>query len=175
MAELLMKKATAVWLIDNTSLTFEQIAHFCGLHVLEIQTLADQEHGRPAVSMDPITAGDLTWEDIERCQQDPKSNLVSAQPLDPEGRGSKKIKKYTPLVKRQDRPDAIAWLVRYYPALTDHAIMGLLGTTKKTIEAIRNKTHWNMANIKPRNPVVVDFCSQAELDHVLEQLDKQKK
>jgi hypothetical protein len=174
MGELLMKKATAVWLIENTSLTFDQIATFCSLHPLEIQTLADQENGSPAVSIDPVTTGQISWEEIERCQKDPNTTLV-LNTLTYDIKKKNKIKRYTPLLKRHDRPDAIAWFIKYYPSMTDQTIMSFLGTTKKTIESIRKKNHWNMENIKAKSPVAIGFCSQQELDELLEPLEKMKK
>jgi uncharacterized protein len=161
----LMPKATAVWLVENTSLTFEQIADFCGLHPLEVQGIADGEVGAGIRGLDPVAAGQLSREEIARCQQDPKSRLQLARPaaaaLKPPKR---KEPRYTPLSKRQDRPDAIAWLLRHHPELADHQICKLLGTTKTTVNAVRERTHWKSAEIRPRDPVLIGLCTQLDLD-----------
>jgi hypothetical protein len=161
----LMPKATAVWLVDNTGLTFEQIAEFCGLHPLEVQGIADGEVGAGIRGLDPVAGGQLTREEIERCQKDPKARLQLARPaaaaLKPARR---KEPRYTPLSKRQDRPDAIAWLLRHHPELSDQQICKLLGTTKATVNAVRERTHWKSAEIRPRDPVLIGLCSQLDLD-----------
>jgi uncharacterized protein len=161
----LMPKATAVWLVDNTGLTFEQIADFCGLHPLEVQGIADGEVGAGIRGLDPVAGGQLSREEIARCQQDPKSRLQLARPaaagLKPPRR---KEPRYTPLSKRQDRPDAIAWLLRHHPELADHQICKLLGTTKTTVNAVRERTHWKSAEIRPRDPVLIGLCTQVDLD-----------
>ena len=161
----LMPKATAVWLVENTSLTFEQIAEFCGLHPLEVQGIADGEVGAGIRGLDPVAGGQLSREEIARCQQDPKSRLQLARPaaaaLKPPRR---KEPRYTPLSKRQDRPDAIAWLLRHHPELADHQICKLLGTTKTTVNAVRERTHWKSAEIRPRDPVLIGLCTQLDLD-----------
>ena len=161
----LMPKATAVWLVENTSLTFEQIADFCGLHPLEVQGIADGEVGAGIRGLDPVAGGQLSREEIARCQQDPKSRLQLARPaaaaLKPPRR---KEPRYTPLSKRQDRPDAIAWLLRHHPELADHQICKLLGTTKTTVNAVRERTHWKSAEIRPRDPVLIGLCTQLDLD-----------
>lgn len=163
MAHPLMPKATAVWLVENTTLTFQQIADFCGIHPLELQAIADGEvavgmHGR-----DPIAAGELTQEEIDRCSADPEARLQHAKRRVPIPEARPKGARYTPVSKRQDRPDAIAWLLKNYPELTDAQICKLIGTTKATIEKVRDKTHWNAPNIKPQNPVSLGLCSEAEL------------
>jgi hypothetical protein len=160
-----MPKATAVWLVDNTSLTFEQIADFCGLHPLEVQGIADGEVGAGIRGLDPVAGGQLQREEIIRCQQDSKSRLQLARPAAAALKLPKrKEPRYTPLSKRQDRPDAIAWLLRNHPELADHQICKLLGTTKTTINAVRERTHWKSAEIRPRDPVLIGLCSQVDLD-----------
>lgn len=161
---LLMPKATAIWLIDNTTLSFKQISDFCGLHILEVQAIADGEINLRITGMDPIASGQLITEEIKRCEADAEAVLVlSVAPTADELLG-KKRSKYTPVSKRQERPDAIAWMIKYHPEISDAKISELLGTTKAMISSIKNKTHWNSANIKPRNPVQLGFCTQAELD-----------
>ncbi len=163
MAQPLMPKATAVWLVDNTTLTFEQIADFCGMHVLEVQAIADGEVASGLVGLDPIANGQLTREEIERCQADPSARLQMRKPLDvPKPKGRKA--RYTPVSKRGDKPDAIAWLLRHHPELSDGQISKLIGTTKNTINAVRDRTHWNSANIKPRDPVLLGLCAQKDLN-----------
>ncbi len=163
----LMPKATAVWLVENTSLSFEQIADFCGLHVLEIQAIADEEVAPGMQGLDPIANGDLTQEEVERCQNDPEARLKRALPTIPEPQARQRGARYTPVSKRQDRPDAIAWLIKHYPELSDAQICKLIGTTKPTIAAVRDKTHWNATNIKARNPVGLGLCSEIELEKLV--------
>jgi hypothetical protein len=164
----LMPKATAVWLVENTGLTFDQIAAFCGMHPLEVQGIADGEVAVGIVGLDPVANGQLTREEIARCEADKSARLKlveSALPIPVvHGKGAK----YTPVSKRQDRPNAIAWLVRHHPELTDAQISRLVGTTKSTIEKIRDRTHWDMANIKPQNPVSLGLCSQQDLDDAID-------
>ncbi len=167
MALPLMPKATAVWLIDNTKLTFDQIARFCGMHPLEVKGVADGEVAVGIVGLDPVANGQVTAEEIARCEADPAADLKLLAPTVPLQRQKTKGAKYTPLSKRQDRPDAIAWLLKYHPEVADAQVQKLLGTTKATIDSVRNRTHWNHANIKPRDPVSLGMCSQAELDRVL--------
>ena len=163
----LMPKATAVWLVENTGLTFDQIAEFCGLHALEVQAIADGEVAQGIQGLDPVASGQLNTDEIERCQADPAARLqiqASDVPLPvTKPRGTR----YTPIAKRQDKPDGIAWLVRNHPELTDAQISKLLGTTKPTIAAVRDRSHWNTTNIRARNPVALGLCSQAELDTAL--------
>ncbi len=164
MALPLMPKATAVWLVDNTALTFEQIAEFCGMHALEVQAIADGEVATGIVGQDPIANGQLSRAEIERCEKNADGSLklnISDIPL-PQQRA--KGARYTPVSKRHDRPDAIAWLLKHHPELTDAQIQKLLGTTKPTINAVRDRTHWNAANIKPRNPVTLGLCTEADLE-----------
>ncbi len=164
----LMPKATAVWLIDNTGLTFRQIASFCGLHELEVKGIADGDVAQGIKGLDPITAGELTRDELEKAEANPGHRLEFAKPKTdiPQTR-AKKGPRYTPVSRRQDRPDAIAWLLRNHPELPNSAIMKLVGTTKNTIEAIRERTHWNSANIKPVDPVTLGLCTQLMLDQVV--------
>lgn len=163
----LMPKATALWLIENSTLTFDQISEFCGLHVLEIQALADGDIGGGLAPFDPIGNNQLTLEEIQRCEQDPDARLVlRAQPqydFDRKKRGAR----YTPLSKRGDRPNAIAWVLKNCPEMKDSDIMKLLGTTKNTIDAVRNRTHRQSQIIKPSHPVSLGICTQAELDEAV--------
>jgi hypothetical protein len=162
-----MPKATAVWLIEKTSLTFEQVADFVGMHPLEVQAIADGEVAQGIIGYDPVLNGQVTREEIARCEANPNARLhLSATALPtPKARG--KGAKYTPVSKRNDRPDAIAWVLRNHPQLTDVAIGKLLGTTKETIAKVRDRTHWNSANIKPRDPVILGLCSQSDLNAAL--------
>ena len=164
MALPLMQKATAVWLIDNTTLSFKQIAVFCGLHDLEISGIADGEVAQGIKGYDPIVNRQLTAEEIKRCEADPKARLQLWHNPAAEGETRRKGPRYTPLSKRQDRPAAIAWLVKFHPELTDGQISKLVGTTKPTIQSIRERTHWNMNNIQPVDPVALGMCRQTELD-----------
>lgn len=164
----LMPKATAVWLVENTRLTFDQIADFCGLHVLEIQAIADGEVAIGIHGLDPVQNGQLTREELARCEADPSTRLALFRSDLPLPVANRSGGRYTPVSKRQDKPDAIAWVVKNYPSLTDSQISKLLGTTKPTISAVRDRTHWNMPNIKGRHPVSLGLCSQAELDQAIE-------
>ena len=168
MARPLMPKATAVWLIENTALTFEQIAEFSGLHMLEVQSIADDEVAIGMVGFDPIANGQLTQDEIDRCTADPNGHLNMAQHNVPRPSPRTKGPRYTPVARRQDKPDAIAWLVRHFPNLTDAQVSKLIGTTKPTILAVRERSHWNMTNIKPRDPVALGLCNRQELDTALE-------
>ena len=163
----LMPKATAVWLVDNTTLTFEQIAAFCGMHELEIQAIADGEVAIGIQGQDPIVNGQLTAEEIARCVADEDARLQLAKPSIPLPSSKQKGARYTPVSKRQDRPDAISWLVKNYPELSDANISKLIGTTKPTIVAVREKSHWNAANIKPQNPVSLGLCSESDLEKIV--------
>jgi len=167
MAAPLMPKATAVWLVENTALTFEQIADFCELHPLEIQAIADGEVANQMQGLDPVANGQTTAEEIARCQADPRSRLkLSPQALPPQ-MFRHKGPRYTPIAKRQDKPDAIAFLLKSHPELSDAQISKLIGTTKPTIAAVRDRTHWNSPNIKPRHPVELDLCTFAELEEAV--------
>ena len=164
MAQLLMPKATAVWLVNNTTLTFEQIAEFCGLHSLEVQGIADGEVAIGIVGLDPTVNGQLTREEIARCEADPTGRLKMEKPTIPLPAPRTKGPRYTPVAKRQDKPDAVAWLVRHHPELTDAQISKLIGTTKQTIAAVRDRSHWNFANLRPRDPVLLGLCTQSDLN-----------
>jgi len=164
MTTLHMPKATAVWLIDNTTLTFDQIAEFCGFHPLEVSGIADGDVATGIKGADPIVTGQLDQAEIDRCQEDATARLkinVSKVDLPAEKR---KGPSYTPISRRQDRPDAINWLLRYHPELTDGQISKLVGTTKTTITAVRDRTHWNTANLQLVDPVSLALCSQTDLD-----------
>jgi hypothetical protein len=161
----LMPKATAVWLVENTSLTFEQIAGFCGLHVLEVKGIADGDVAQGIKGLDPVTSGQLTREEIEDAERDPSRDLHLAEPkvVVPET-PSRKGPRYTPVSRRQDRPNAVLWLLRNHPELKDSQIMRLVGTTKPTITQIRERSHWNAPNLTPQDPVTLGLCSQIDLD-----------
>jgi len=161
----LMPKATAVWLVDNTSLTFEQIADFCGLHPLEVKGIADEDVAKGIKGQDPVSAGQLTREQIEAAEKDSKIRLKMAPPkhkMPPIKQ--KKAPRYTPVSKRQDKPDAVYWLLRNHPEFGDADIIKLIGTTKATIQKIRERSHWNATNIKAVDPVTLGLCTQLELD-----------
>ena len=163
MALPLMPKATAVWLIERTALTFTQIAEFCGMHPLEVQAIADGEVAQWIVGYDPVANHQVLIEEIHRCEADPNARLKLLPPANPL---PKKVRsgRYTPVAKRNDRPDAIAYLLRNFPQLTEAQVIKLLGTTKETIQKVRERTHWNSANIKPRDPVILGLCSQSDLN-----------
>ncbi len=167
MAHPLMPKATAVWLIENTTLNFEQIADFCGLHPLEVQGIADDEVAIGIVGMDPTANGQLTRAEIERCEKDPSARLKMLKADIPMPATRTKGPRYTPVSKRQDKPDAIAWLLRHHPELSDSQISKLIGTTKQTIAAVRDRSHWNSPNLRPRDPVLLGLCSQGDLNAVV--------
>jgi hypothetical protein len=163
MALPLMPKATAVWLIEKTALTFTQIADFCGMHPLEVQAIADGEVAQGIVGYDPVANNQLTAAEIKRCEADPDARLKllpTTLPAPKRLRGAR----YTPVAKRNDRPDAIAFLLRTYPQLTEAQVGKLLGTTKETIQKVKDRSHWNSANIKPRDPVILGLCSQTDLN-----------
>ena len=172
MALPLMRKATAVWLVENTSLTFMQIANFCGLHELEVSGIADGEVASGIRGMDPITSNQLTLEEIKRCELDPNSKLELIVNPATIGETKRRGPRYTPLSKRQDKPAAIAWLVKFYPEIADSQIIKLVGTTKPTIKAVRERSHWNITNIVPTDPVLLGLCKQVELDSTLAKIDK---
>ena len=165
MVQPLMPHATAAWLVENTSLTFEQIAEFCGLHILEVQAIADDTAATKLTGRDPVRAGELTYEEIEKGQADSNYQLQMHKAPDPVRRT--KGPRYTPVSKRQDKPDGIAWIIRNHPEVSDGQISKLIGTTRTTIAAIRDRTHWNIANIQPKDPVTLGLCSQRELDAVV--------
>ncbi len=163
MTEILMPKATAVWLVDNTGLSFAQIADLCGLHALEVQAIADGEVATGMAGQDPIARGILTQKMIEEAEADPSVRLKPLKRNLPEPVKRAKGPRYTPVSKRGDKPNAIAWLLKEHGELTDAQIVKLIGTTKSTIQKIRERTHWDMANIRPANPVMLDLCRSDEL------------
>lgn len=161
----LMPKATAVWLVENTSLTFEQIAEFCGLHNLEVKGIADGDVAQGIKGMDPIASGQLTREEIARAEHNSNYHLrVAEAKVEMPVVKSKRGPRYTPVSRRQDRPNAVLWLLRSHPELKDSQIMRLVGTTKPTIAAIRDRSHWNSSNLTPQDPVTLGLCSQVDLD-----------
>ncbi len=162
MAQPLMPHATASWLVDNTALSFPQIAEFCGLHILEVQAIADDTAGTKYTGRDPVRAHELSNEEIHKGENDPNYTLQMKKGPDPVRRT--KGPRYTPVSKRQDKPDGIAWILRNHPEISDGAIGKLIGTTRTTIQAIRDRSHWNIANIQPKDPVTLGLCSQRELD-----------
>lgn len=174
MALPLMPKATAVWLVDNTTLSFRQISAFCGLHELEVQAIADGEVAEGIVGVDPTINGQLTRDEISRCEADPSVSLQFAKSDLPRPEARPKGARYTPVSKRQDRPDAISWIVKYHPELTDAQIARLIGTTKPTISAVRDRSHWNIQNIRHRDPVTLGLCTQVELNAAIERARKKQ-
>ena len=170
MAQPLMPHATASWLVENTSLTFTQIAEFCGLHILEVQAIADDTAATKLTGRDPIRSGELTHDEIERGQADPDYVLQMVKAPDAVTRT--KGPRYTPVSKRQDKPDGIAWIIKNHPEVSDGQIGKLIGTTRTTIAAIRDKTHWNMANIQPKDPVTLGLTTQRELDAAVAKAQK---
>jgi hypothetical protein len=171
----LMPKATAVWLVENTALSFDQVADFCKLHPLEVKAIADGDAAQGIKGLDPIQTGQLTREEIEKAEHDPgyKLKILDAKVRLPEAK-RKKGPRYTPVSRRQDRPNAILWLVRNHPELKDSQIMRLVGTTKSTIQAIRERTHWNAQSLQPMDPVTLGLCSQIDLDLEVHRAAKEK-
>ena len=164
----LMPKATAVWLVENTSLSFEQIATFCGLHQLEVRGIADGEVAQGVRGLDPVGAGMLSRDEIKKGEAEPKHRLQLTKSVASEVKPLKrKEPRYTPLSKRQDRPDAIAWLLRHHPEIPEAQLCKLLGTTKATVQAVRDRTHWKSQEIRPRDPVLLGLCQQLELDEAV--------
>lgn len=161
---LLMPKATAAWMVDNTSLTFDQIADFCRLHPLEVKAIADGETGQNVRGLDPVNSGQITREEIEKGEADPAHRLAMAESKVLIAEKKRKGPRYTPLSRRQDRPNAILWLLRNHAELKDAQIMRLVGTTKSTIQQLRDRAHWNMNNLVPQDPVTLGLCSQIDLD-----------
>lgn len=161
----LMPHATASWLVDNTALSFEQIAEFCGLHILEVQAMADDLASSKYTGRDPVRAGELTMAEIEKGQDDPNYSLKMQKA--PVTVSRTKGPRYTPVSKRQDKPDGIAWILRNHPEISDAQIGKLIGTTRTTIAAIRDRSHWNIANIQAKDPVTLGLCSQRELDGIV--------
>ncbi len=165
----LMRKATAVWLVENTSLTFSQIANFCGLHELEVQGIADGDVASGIIGQNPFFSGQLTREEIERCEKDPTKSLMINRSAGSQVK-LEKTSKYTPIARRQDKPDGIAYLLKYYPEITNSQIKKLVGTTDKMIDSIRSRAHWNMKGIKPRDVVLLGLCSQSQFNDVISQV-----
>jgi len=161
---LLMPKATAVWLVDSTSLSFEQIAAFCGLHPLEVQGIADGDVAGGIMGVNPVQNGQLTREEIAKAEADPEYRMKMSEPKVRVAQAKRKGPRYTPISRRNERPNAIKWLLRSHPELKDAQIMRLVGTTKSTIESVREGTHWNTANLTMMDPVTLGLCSQIDLD-----------
>lgn len=174
MTQPLMPKATAVWLVENTTLTFDQIAEFCGLHPLEIQGIADGDVASGIMGVDPVAGGQLARDNLEAALKDPAVALVLKNSSAKYVQAAKSKGRYTPVAHRQDKPDAIAWIVKNHPELTDSQIVKLIGTTKKTIAAIRDKSHWNNSNIRPRDPVLLGLCTQTDLHTMLARAESNK-
>ncbi len=170
----LMAKATAVWLVDNTTLSFKQIADFCGMHELEVQGIADGDVAAGVKGFDPIASNQLDASEIEKAQKDPRYRLKLKHNPAADGEEKRRGPRYTPLSKRQDRPAAILWLVKFHPELADAQIAKLVGTTKPTIASIRERTHWNIQNIQPIDPVALGLCRQSELDATVQKAAKRK-
>ncbi len=170
----IMAKATAVWLVDNTTLSFKQVADFCGLHELEVQGIADGDVAQGVKGFDPITNNQLTQEEIEKAENDPAHKLKLK--FNPAAVGEEKRRgpRYTPLSKRQDRPNSILWLVKFHPELADSQIAKLVGTTKPTIQSIRERTHWNIQAMEPIDPVALGLCKQTELDAAVQKAAKKR-
>lgn len=177
----LMPKATAIWLVDNTSLTFEQIADFCKLHPLEVQAIADGEVAGNIIPENPIINGELTVAEIKRCEADHNAKLQIVKSSILSFKKKKKTAKYTPIARRQDKPDAVYWIVKNCPEMSDSVIAKLIGTTKTTIQSIRSREHWNMQNLRPKDPVILGLTTQTALDEAIEKarevakLSKEKK
>ena len=174
MAKPIMAKATAVWLVDNTTLTFKQVADFCELHELEVQGIADGDVATGVKGFDPIANNQLTREEIEEAEKDPKQKLKLKFYAASVGEEKRRGPRYTPLSKRQDRPASILWLVKFHPELADAQISKLVGTTKPTIQALRERTHWNISNIQPIDPVALGLCKQSELDAAVQKANLKK-
>ena len=168
MSKPLMPQATAVWLVENTGLSFLQIGTFCGLHELEVQAIADEEVAVGMQGIDPVINGQLTHDEIARCEGDPASRLEMAKSDIPQPVARPKGPRYTPLSRRQEKPDAIAWILRHHPELSDAQIGRLIGTTKPTINAVRDRTHRNMPNLRPRSPVELGLCGHDDLAQAIE-------
>ena len=170
----IMAKATAVWLVDNTTLTFRQVADFCALHELEVQGIADGDVAAGVKGFDPVTNNQLTQEEITKAEKDPLHKLKLKFYSAAVGEEKRRGPRYTPLSKRQDRPASILWLVKFHPELSDGQVSKLVGTTKPTIQAIRERTHWNINNIQPIDPVALGLCKQTELDMAVQKANAKK-
>ena len=166
-----MPKATAVWLVENTKISFKQIANFCELHELEIKGIADGDVAKGIKAYNPILAGQLTREEIEACSKDPSKPLILNK-KNLEIKSEKKTNRYIPLSKRQDRPQAVLWLTKNYPQLSDGQIIKLVGSTKNTVSAIRKKNYWNSSNLSPKDPVVSNLCSQIDIRNAVDKADR---
>lgn len=177
MADILMPKATAVWLIDNTTLTFDQIAHFCGLHHLEVKGIADGDVAENMRGVDPIAGGELSRDEIKKGEGDAAYRMkIAPSKIAHIPQPKRKGARYTPVARRQDKPDAVAWFIRNHPEVTDAQIGKLIGTTKSTINNVRDRSHWNSQSIKPVDPVTLGLCSQIELDEIIaKSADKRRK
>ncbi len=174
MSKPIMAKATAVWLVDNTTLTFKQVADFCELHELEVQGIADGDVATGVKGFDPIANNQLTAEEIKKAEDNPLHKLALKFNPAAVGEAKRRGPRYTPLSKRQDRPASILWLVKFHPELTDGQISKLVGTTKPTIQALRDRTHWNIANIQPIDPVALGLCKQSELDAAVQKANAKR-
>lgn len=172
MAQPLMPKATAVWLVENTKLTFEQIADFVGLHKLEVQAIADGEVAVGMVGHNPIITGQLSQDELERCEKDSRTKLKMQRSELPQPVARSKGPRYTPVTKRADKPDGVAFLIKTYPQLQDVQISKLIGTTKETIAKIRDRSHWNSSQIKPRDPILLGLCKRTDLEAALKKADR---
>jgi uncharacterized protein len=168
MLQVLMPKATAVWLVENTTLTFDQISTFTGVHPLEVQAIADGEVAGGMTGYDPTTNGQLTKEELKRCEADPTAKLKLTPRDIPEPVARAKGPRYTPVAKRQDRPDAIAWLLKVHPELQDSQVAKLVGSTKSTVQSVRDRSHWNMQNVRARDPVTLGLCSLKDLNDAVD-------
>ena len=168
----LMPKATAVWMVEKTTLSFDQIAEFCGLHKLEVQAIADGEVAVGINGLDPVFSGQLSQDEIKRCEKDPRARLKMVKNDLPQPVSRTKGARYTPVSKRGEKPDAIAYLVKNHPELLDAQIARLLGTTKETIAKVRDRSHWNASNIKPQNPVMLGLCKHADLEAALKRAQR---
>ena len=164
----LMPQATAIWLIENTALSFEQIANFCGLHILEVQGIADGEVASGIKAKNPISSGEVSAENIKECEEKISKSLKLITSKIKLSTKTKRSPRYTPLSRRQDRPNAIAWILKFHPEMTDGQISKLIGTTKFTITQIRERTHWNIANVSPKDPVMLGLCKQLDLTNAID-------
>ena len=169
----LMPKATAVWLVENTKISFKQIADFCNLHELEVKGIADGDVAKGIKAYNPILAGQLTRDEIEKASADVNKPLIlNKKKLNISSNPKKKTQKYIPLSKRQDRPDAVVWLIKNFPQLSDNQIAKLIGSTKNTVSLIRNKNYWNISNLSPKDPVVSNLCSQIDIKNAADKADQ---
>lgn len=174
MNALIMPKATAVWLLDNTTLTFEQIAEFCNLHILEVQAIADGDVAVGIIGINPVAHNQITEEELQKGMQDPTHHLKHRRNEEVGVKRERASSRYTPIARRQDKPDAITWLIRHHGELSDAQIIQLIGTTKATIANIRQRRHWNVQQIKPRDPVELGLCTQQQLNTAVEKAQKRQ-